>query len=664
MTKWLWLLVIIGLIASLPLGYKRIQTERSTKNVEIVFDYRDLLEASQYKPNSQAYIQQQLKLLKEAGVGSMAVYEATLEELKYSRSIQLFTANEYAGLTGKLAGTADNHTYLLFTSNDARDKLQPLIENVYRKRLNVEVNTWTYNNQTGLIIALPYEEANTKPLQPDPITLDMLHNQHQFQIVARLSNRMQPFAKEELDATLKSLSSYGVKRIIFDGVAVTGYDEEKDKSNVADLIELMNKYNIGTGAIERLKAPQKGFTVSFVNKLHGNAVRVFPLFETEANLKPDIIADKLVLAVKDRDIRMIFLNTRAAKDTEKGFMNDYMESITESLAGPQGAIKRIEQAGYDIGQAHPFVEYGKGLNGLKWLLLAGATALIALTIGYFVRSLVTLVFAVGILGVFGLFVLSPSIALQGAAFGVGVCAPTWSTLFAIRSIQQRRLKGGAPSVLQAIIIFLRTTGLTLVGIVYVVGLLSGLSYYLVLEQFRGVALLHTLPIILVGLYVLLFNHQRGLRGAIKLARDILSAKISILWVTLAGIMAIGLWYYLSRTGNEGQASQMEILFRALLEDTLGVRPRTKEFLFAHPLFILGAYLLMKHRIAAFLFAGAVMGQLSLVDTFAHLHTPIYISMTRVIYGVLIGLVIGVVYIGVWNLLARSWKRWSPFLLKE
>jgi hypothetical protein len=664
MTKWLWLLVIIGLLASLPLAYKRVQTERSTKNVEIVFDYRDLLEASQYKPNSQAYIQQQLKLLKEAGVGSMAVYEATLEELKNSRSIQLFTANEYAGLTGKLAGTADNHTYLLFTSEAARTKLQGMIENVYRQRLNVDVSTWSYNNQTGLIIALPYEEANTKPLPPDPITLDMLHNQHQFQIVARLSNRMQPFTTGELDATLKNLSSYGVKRIVFDGVAVTGYDEEKEKSNIAHVIDLMNKYQIGTGAIERLKAPQSGFTVSFVNKLQGNAVRVFPLFETEANLKPDKIADKLVLAVKDRDIRMIFLNTKAAKDTEKGFMNDYMTSIIESLTGPQGAIERIEKAGYQIGEAHAFVEYGKSLNWLKLLLLAGGTALIALTIGYFVRSLVTVVFVLGIVGVFGLYGLSSSIALQATAFGVGVCAPTWATLSAIRSLDRRRLKGATPSVLKALVIFLRTTVLTLVGIAYVVGLLSGLSYYLVLEQFRGVALLHMLPIVLVGLYVLLFNEQNGLRGAIKRVRVILSAKISILWVTLAGVMVLGLWYYLSRTGNEGQASELEKVFRAVLEDTLGVRPRTKEFLFAHPLFILGAYLLMKYKHAAYLFAGAVMGQLSLVDTFAHLHTPLYISLTRITYGVLIGLVIGIVYIAVWELLARSWKRWSPYLFAE
>jgi hypothetical protein len=345
-------------------------------------------------------------------------------------------------------------------------------------------------------------------------------------------------------------------------------------------------------------------------------------------------------------------------------MNDYMNNIVDSLSGPGGAVKRIQDAGFELDEAHAFVEHGNVINGLKLVLLAGGAALIALTIGYFVKSLVTALFVIGFVGVLGLYGLSSSLALQATALGVGVCAPTWSTLYAIRSIQERVKRGLAPSAMQACVVFLRTSVLTLVGIAYVVGLLTGLSYYLVLEQFRGVALLHMLPIVLVGLYVLLFNGRTSLRGALRRAKEILTTKISILMVTLAGIALVGLWYYLSRTGNEGQASNMEKLFRAVLEDTLGVRPRTKEFLFAHPLFILSAYLLMRYRNAVYLFAAAVMGQLSLVDTFAHLHTPIFISLTRITYGVLIGLVVGLIYIAVWELLARSWKRWSSHLPKE
>ncbi|PYI51159.1 DUF5693 family protein [Paenibacillus flagellatus] len=658
--KWLWILVVLGLIASTPLVYKRVQTERSTKNVEIVFDYRDLLEASAYRPNPESYVQEWLKTMKENGIGSMAVYESSLEELKNSRRIQVFTPQEYSLLTGKPPVPGENYTYLLFTSTEARDKLQPVIERTYRDRLKVTVSTWTHNNRTGLVIGLPYEEANTKPMEPDPMTMDMLQKEG-FRIVARLSNRVQPYTEAELDDWLNKLSDRGVKRIVFDGNAVTGFDESPKPNNAPKMAALLKKYNMGTATIERLKAQQKGFTASFADKLDYNVVRLFPLFDTEVNLKPDQIADKLVLAVKDRNMRMLFLNTKAAKDLDKGYMNDYLDNIMNSLTGPDGAIPRIEKAGYQLGEAHAFVVYGESLQPLKLAVLVAGAALIALTIGLFFPALVTAAFVIGTIGVLGLYVLSSSVGLQAMAFGAGVCAPTLSTILAIRYIRSRSgvAAGSNPHWGRALLVFAATSVLTLVGVVYVVALLSHINYYLVLEQFRGVALLHLLPMAFVGVYALLFAESNRLSDVVARLRTILLAKITVLWIVLAAVFGAAVYYYLTRTGNEGQASELEKVWRAFLENGLGVRPRNKEFLFAHPLFILAAYMFMKYRNAIYLFAGAVMGQLSMVDTFAHLHTPLHISFIRVGYGIVFGIVISLVYVAVWELLARGWRRWAP-----
>lgn len=659
--KWLWALVIIGLLISVPMVYERLQTERSTKNVDLVFDYRDLLEVSAYRPNPEAYIQEHLKKMYEIGIGSMAVYESSLEELKLSRRIQVFTPQEYALLTGKPVSVGENMTYLLFTSNEVRDKLQGIIEKTYRDRLKVNTGTWTYNNRPGLSIALPYEEANTKPMEPDPITMDMLQQQG-FRIVARLSNRMQPFNAEEFEAMLKKLSQRGIKRIVFDGSALSGFDEAPKPSRVPEMAALLKKYNMGTAAIERLKAPQKGFTVSFAQKIDYNIVRLFSLFDTEANLKPEQIADKIVLGVKDRNMRMVFINTKAAKDMDKGFINDYLDNIYNSLTGPDGAIARIENAGYTLGEAHAFVVHGKSLEPFKPILLISGTALIALTIGLFFPAVATAAFVVGAVGSLALYVLSSSIALQAMAFGVGVCAPTLSTILVIRSIRDKygsRSGEGRSSWVRALLLFLAASVMTAIGIMYVVALLSSITYYLVLEQYRGVALLHLLPMALVGLYAVLFDHSKGIHEVVQKARGILFQKITVLWIVLAAVFGGIVYYYLTRTGNEGQASDLEIAFRSLLENGLGVRPRTKEFLIAHPLFILAAYLFMKHRNAVYLFAGAVMGQLSMVDTFAHLHTPLHISFIRVGYGIVFGVIISLIYVAAWELLAKGWRRWAP-----
>ncbi len=97
--------------------------------------------------------------------------------------------------------------------------------------------------------------------------------------------------------------------------------------------------------------------------------------------------------------------------------------------------------------------------------------------------------------------------------------------------------------------------------------------------------------------------------------------------------------------------------REFLEDTLGVRPRIKEFLFAHPLFIFAAYMSFRHRQAVLLFIFATMGQLSIVSTFTHLHTPLVVSFIRVLYGMIGGIIIGILFIFIWKLIAKGWNAW-------
>lgn len=63
--KLLWWLVIIGLLASLPLAFFREQTEKSANQVEFVFDYRDLLEMADVRPNPQGFVSEQLQAMKK-----------------------------------------------------------------------------------------------------------------------------------------------------------------------------------------------------------------------------------------------------------------------------------------------------------------------------------------------------------------------------------------------------------------------------------------------------------------------------------------------------------------------------------------------------------------------------------------------------------------------
>ena len=77
------------------------------------------------------------------------------------------------------------------------------------------------------------------------------------------------------------------------------------------------------------------------------------------------------------------------------------------------------------------------------------------------------------------------------------------------------------------------------------------------------------------------------------------------------------------------------------------RPREKEFLIGHPAFMLAAYAVGKRipMILHFVLSvAAVIGIASMVETFCHLRTPVYMSIARGYDGILLGIAIGVLAI--------------------
>jgi hypothetical protein len=131
--------------------------------------------------------------------------------------------------------------------------------------------------------------------------------------------------------------------------------------------------------------------------------------------------------------------------------------------------------------------------------------------------------------------------------------------------------------------------------------------------------------------------------------------VAALLLGLAGLALLVL-----RSGNEGGlgVSSAELQFRSLLDRIFGVRPRTKEVLIGHPLLILGLMraALGKRAGAWVLLALGVVGQVSLVNTFSHLHTPVLISLARTLHGLWFGAVIGLSLFLVVEGLEAAWGR--------
>lgn len=672
----MWVLTLVGVLAALPLGATRWQMEdTSSKNVEFVFDYRDLVQAASYTAHPRQYIAEELVKMKEAGVTSMAVYETSLEEMVWADYLAVYNSAAAAELQDKPAAQDENYTYLLFAGEEEEAALSPMIEQTYAN-WEIAVKPWSFGGRTGLILETPVENAMLKPMNPDPIALQTIHAAG-FLIVPRLSDRI-PYDQKLVDAQMAELSKLGVSRLLFEGDAVKGYKDNAEKKSLSGFAHILTKYNIGIASIENSKA-QKGMN-SLAYLTHYNIARLYSLSDSDAaTMEPEAIADRFHLAVKDRNIRMFYFNTAPTRSAAKSAVVNSLPNIYDALQGEQGAIRKLSDLGYEAGPAQPFeYESPSWHKPLKALLVLGAVALITLLVSSFIPGVVIPVFLLGLIGSAGLYVLSRPTLEQGLALGAAISAPTLAIIWAISRVRAHttgalRPVGGTGTaksgfaglswvfpglpagrrLVMALSIFAMTSVISLIGVPYVFGLLNNITYSLVLEQFRGVSLLHLAPIGLSALYVFLFT-SGSLGGNI---RRILNAQITVLWVVVAGVLGIVGMYYLSRTGNAGQASALELFTRNVLETTFGVRPRFKEFMLSHPLFLIGLFLALRYRAAWVFFIVGSIGQLSMVDTFAHIHTPLHISLIRVVLGLVLGAIIGLVGIGVWQVLEGVWRKW-------
>ena len=190
-------------------------------------------------------------------------------------------------------------------------------------------------------------------------------------------------------------------------------------------------------------------------------------------------------------------------------------------------------------------------------------------------------------------------------------------------------------------------------------------FYTKYEVFRGVIFVYALPILGMVIHTFIKHFEidfRKDREAVQKIIQLLNTNMKYWHVLLLLIVAAVGFFYIGRTGNNGISFSFELAFRDWLEDTLYVRPRTKEFLIGFPFFVLGVYVLKTKPLLGriFLVIG-VIGFLSIMNTFNHLHIPLDLSVIRTVYGLILGFIIGLVYIGIYKLVVRLWgplnKRW-------
>ena len=195
--------------------------------------------------------------------------------------------------------------------------------------------------------------------------------------------------------------------------------------------------------------------------------------------------------------------------------------------------------------------------------------------------------------------------------------------------------------------------MSMTGAAYLSGALSDVSYFLEFEIFRGIKITFVLPLILVAVaFLQRFNVVDELRKnvpATQQIKELLDKSISV--KVFLGLMVImGAFVVLiARSGHTSgmPVSGAEIKIRAMLEQMFYARPRSKEIFFGHPAFMLAFAAFLKRfpkMICFVLVMAGTIGQSSMVETFAHMRTPIFMSFMRGLDGLIPGAIIGAVLI--------------------
>ena len=198
--------------------------------------------------------------------------------------------------------------------------------------------------------------------------------------------------------------------------------------------------------------------------------------------------------------------------------------------------------------------------------------------------------------------------------------------------------------------------MSLVGGMYLAAILADSRFLLEIDIYRGVKPTFIMPLVLMTVlyvkrYDMLGVMGAGMKVAVSRVNDLLNKPITFKHIALLGVLGIILLYFVARSGHSAgvPVAAIEVKMRLFLEQLMYARPRQKEFMIGHPAFFLAAYAayynaprLMQYALTC----GAVIGQASLVQTFCHMRTPVFMSTVRAIDGYAMGAVIGIILVTV------------------
>ena len=634
-------LIVIGLLGAIWVAVERVMVEQTNTVVGMTVDWGEVEEAA---AAAGVAATDMLVALQSGGATHLAVSERSIAELVARGEIALFRSGDRVDI---LAGDAN-------LVQQVTRALQARFPGEYELRQPAEGEMWL--NAPAAAVSNPATGAGYPRAAIDAA------GRAGLTIVARptVGGVRTPFATKRV---IEQAADIGARALVFRGDAVVGFP-----GMIETTAQMMAASELTFGMIEM--SPQRG-AAALSSHLDHQVVRVHSITSEEmAVYSVDRAVERFVRAARERGVRLLYLRLLPAP--QQGLVEGnatYLSHVREGL----------RDLGFTIGAPSPPQPFETSrwllavvtlgvCGGFLWLL----QALLGLPPRWFWAIAVVTV-AAGAGGMFagaGMLRLAAALA---AAILFPIIAVGWSARGLIAGAKGTPGLGAALGRLLGT--FAVVSAVTAFGGLLVVGLLGDSAFLVKVDQFRGVKLAHLLPILAVAI-VWLARSMDAYHEHIEDARpdmvdyhtgdtvpewpalwaglrQALTSVVAYWHVAAAFVGLAALAMLVMRSGNEavGAILPMEMELRAALDRFLGVRPRTKEIFVGHPLLML-AILLAIRRVRKgvwILFAVGVIGQVSLLNTFCHVHTPLMLTVLRVFNGLWVGALGGIVLCALWDL---------------
>ncbi len=676
--KYLVWIILAGLIASLIICWQRYHVETNNSQIDMVLDFDSVTHLAEQEGLDFFEV---LHRMKGAGITTIAVYDATFEKLNRQGKVLAMPGSEILG----------NYQSGVLTDEFWRQAVEENLIDAERIYI-IGRNLITYEEvKKDLILRLGKERV--KPITIGEVEIIEVKDRYEtfikkpvtmpseelaivkdagMNILARPANFV-GCTPDKIREVFRRFDGYPVTEIVFNGNEVLGAYDYVDAT-----AEEMKKRDIIFGVIESYSQlqfyPQAGMEQLARDLGYERVARLHVIPPYDQNkISLNTAIHRWLRTDYERNIRINLFRIYEKQAAGMTLAETNFKYVNETA-------KDLKNGGYSLGTAGTFENYYPN-RFLRFLVIIGTVAAGVLCLSLISRTLndnqkaQLIIFGV-------LAVLAGVPILMGAGGKVRLIAalvsanvfPALAIIWQLDRFRSLRLKArwesirsksdggseypkiqvrGELSIGQiiwlAVASLFLTSLISMFGAAYLAGALSDIIYFLEFEIFRGIKLTFVMPLIIVSIaFLQRFNVIDELRKnftATDQLKEILEMHVTVKDLMAVFIVIAALAILLIRSGHSTgmPVLDVEVRLREWLEDTFYARPRSKEIFLGHPFFILMVAAFLKKfpkKILFVLTIIATIGQSSMVETFAHVHTPIFVSFMRGIDGLIPGAIFG------------------------